>query len=158
MARGVYTVVSQAVSIPATNAMDIFELNTPSDKVVELISAFLGQSSDAGDAADELLRVRVRSGMTTSGSGGSTATPQKTSSGDAAAGTTVETNNTTVASGGTIVEHVEETFNVRGGWIYKPVPEERIFFPPSSRIVLNIPTGPADALTGSATLTFREYP
>lgn len=154
MPRGTYTVVFQAVAVTA--AQDFFELNAPSTAAVEIISVTIGQSSDAGDAQDEMLRVRIRSGMTSSGSGGSAPTPVKTAPLDAAAAATAEVNNTTASSGGTIIEHVDECFNVRGGWVYMPPPEARIIVAPSGRLAVNLPTAPADSLTMSGTLTFRE--
>ena len=68
MAGRIYTVEFEGTAVTA--AVDFFELTPADDKPIEILGLFLSQSSDAGDAADELLRYRVIRGHTTSGSGG----------------------------------------------------------------------------------------
>src|SRR5689334_2124266 len=113
MARA-YSVQFEAVAVSA--AVDFFELTPADDKPVKIIGLFLSQSSDAGDAQDELLRYQVIRGHTTSGSGGASPTPVPLgSSAGAAAGFAAETNNTTIASSGTTTLLHSDTFNVRAG-------------------------------------------
>jgi hypothetical protein len=105
-----------------------------------------------------MLRVAILRGHTTSGSGGSAATPAPlNSSADTAAGATAETNNTTIASAGTAVTLHAETFNIRAGWQYIPTPEMR---PGASQanttIVVRLMAAPADELRVSGTLIFEE--
>lgn len=149
-----YTVAFSAVTVSA--AEDLFEITPADDKPVKLRGLFIGQSSDAGDAQDEMLQVSIIRGHTTSGSGGSAPTPQPLSSSDTAAGFTAEVNNTTMASAGTAVTLHTDTFNVRAGYA--------MWFPPEScpmasqantTIVVRI-TAPADSLTMSGTLYIEE--
>ena len=149
-----YTVAFSAVTVSA--AEDLFEITPAGDKPVKLRGLFIGQSSDAGDAQDEMLQVSIIRGHTTSGSGGSAATARQLSSIDTAAGLAAEVNNTTTASAGTTHTLHTDTFNVRAGY--------QLWFPPEccpmasqadTTIVVRI-TAPADALTMSGTLYVEE--
>lgn len=156
MARGVFSVPFQAVAVTA--AQDLFYLATDASTIIEVMSIFVSQSSDFGDAQDELLRVRFRSGMTTVGSGGSSVTPAVVAiGGTAAAGVTARVNDTTASSGGTIVDAYEDCFNVRAGWPYVPPPEIRFVIPVSTKFAVNLPSAPADSLTMSGTLIYRTF-
>jgi len=153
----IYTSVFQAVAVTA--AQDLLSLLATSTAPLELIYASISQSSDAGDAQDELLRIRIRRGMTTVGSGGSAPAMSPTNPREtlAAASATCRANDTTAASAGTIVEMLEETWNVRSGpWIYFPAPEARIHCDISTRVAINLPAAPADSLTMSGTIIWRE--
>jgi hypothetical protein len=141
-----YKIQFTAVTISA--AQDLFEINVASTKVCRLISAYFGQSSDAGDAEDEQLRWSIITAHSTSGSGGSSATPQPDDPGDAAFAGTAEVNNTTQATGGSPITRASDCFNVRGGLAYRPHEREQIWIPPSGRLVFTV-TAPADAITGS---------
>lgn len=153
MANGTYSVVSQRVAVTA--AQDLALLVTGSGSPIEIVYAYVGQSSDFGDAQDELLALRWRTGMTTNGSGGSAPTPQIIR-GDAACAATARVNDTTASSTGTILELHEECWNVRAGWVYFPPPESRIKIGVSAKLALNLPVAPADSLTVSITIVFRE--
>lgn len=149
-----YAVTFSAVAVTAQQ--DFFEVVAPGTISCVLHSVYLSQSSDAQDAQDELLGVAIKSGQTTSGSGGSAPTPVPLDFGDAASGATAEVNNTTKASAGTIVTHHSDTFNVRAGWNYRPTPEERVAFRGGRRLTVELLTTPADSLTMSGTLIFEE--
>lgn len=154
MAGRSYSVVFSAVAVTA--AQDIFEITPADDKPVNILGLFIGQSSDAGDAQDEMLQVSIIRGFTASGTGGSAATPAPLDNIDTAAGFTAEVNNTTVANTGTSVTLHTDTFNVRAGY--------QIWFPPecypratqaNTTLVVRI-TAPADSLTMSGTLYVQE--
>lgn len=154
MAGRSYSVVFSAVAVTA--AQDIFEITPADDKPVNILGLFIGQSSDAADAQDEMLQVSIIRGFTASGSGGSAATPAPLDNIDTAAGFTAEVNNTTGANTGTSVTLHTDTFNVRAGY--------QIWFPPecypratqaNTTLVVRI-TAPADSLTMSGTLYVQE--
>ena len=116
----VYTAVFEDVAVSA--AQDFFEIAAPSDAIVEVHSVRIGQTSDVGDSAAEILAISfVRGQGATSGSGGSTPTPNPTHAGYAAAGSTVEANNTTkmVAGGGSLQVLYNDTFNLQVGFLYQ---------------------------------------
>ncbi|MBP8301429.1 MAG: hypothetical protein KA020_13765, partial [Planctomycetes bacterium] len=66
-----YAVTFNAVAVSA--AQDLFEITPGDDKPCEIVSLSIGQYSDAGDAAAELLGIQIIRGFTASGSGGSSA-------------------------------------------------------------------------------------
>jgi len=134
---------------------DLWELNAPADSVVVIHSIVIGQNSDYGDAAAEGLTLQLSRSTGTSGSGGTTPTAAAHQVGDAAFGGTVEANNTTQATTTTVIR--ADAFNIQGGWVYQPTPEERIVISPSGRVVLELPSAPTpDAITMSSTITFEE--
>lgn len=151
----VYTVTF--ANVAATAVQDLFTIPSGSTQVIKILSAFIGQSSDEGDAQAELLRIRVRraSGAYTQGSGGSTPTANPHRFSDTAfAGGTVHANDTTQGSGGTITTIFEETFNVQAGWYYTPTPEEVFVLSGSQFFILDLPGAPTDELTISGRVTF----
>ena len=149
-----YTASFEDVAVSAIQ--DIFEVVAPADAVVIIHEIKLGQTSDTGDSAEEILRVEMTFGYTTSGSGGAAITARPHELGDAAFGGTVERNNTTQAVNGTGVVRNAETFNIRVGWQYTPTPEMRMVISPSARFVLELPAAPADAVTMTGSITFEE--
>jgi len=154
MSGRTYSVIFSAVSVSA--AQDLFEISPASNKPIEIIGIELGQSSDAGDAQDELLQISFIRGHATSGSGGSSPTPQPLEPNEAAAGFTAETNNTTVASTGTAVTLQTGCWNVRAGYInWFPEGCRPAATSSSSSLVVR-QTAPADAITMSGTLYVRE--
>jgi len=154
----VFTATFTAVAVSA--AQDLFELVAPATSRLEILEIDIGQVSDAGDAAAEMLGITLVRGNTTSGSGGSTATPVNLKPWSRAAATTVETNNTTTASNGSPVTLYSTTFNVQAGWIYRPhrkdgLDDEIISVAAGERFCVRI-TAPADEVTMSGTIKFRE--
>jgi hypothetical protein len=150
-----YTAVINAVAVSA--AQDLFALKTSANVPLILHECRIGQTTDKGNAAEEILRVRILRGTTTLGSGGTTPTPQPADPGDAAAVCTTHVNDTTPSSAGTQVTLLEDTFNDRAGWLYVPVPEDRFLCPVGTIISINLPTAPANSITVSATLIFEEF-
>lgn len=150
----VYTVTFDAVAVSA--AQDLFELTSADDKPIELVRMVLFQSSDVGDAADENLQIKIIRGNTTSGSGGTSPTPQPVSPGAPAAGFTAEVNNTTVASSGTAVTVFAGGWNVRAGMDLWLADEERPGANQGNTLIRVTQSAPADAITMSGTLWVRE--
>lgn len=157
MAR-VYTVSFENITVSA--AQDLFELTPADDKPIELLGLYLsnvGGTADAGDAQEELLRLLVRRGYTTSGSGGSAPTPAPLDPNDAAAGFTAEVNNTTVATTGTTADLHADGWNVRVPYQVVWPPEMR---PKASQanttIVVRLVGAPADGIAMSGTLYVKE--
>lgn len=150
-----YSLTFSAVAVTA--AQDLFELVPATDKPIRIHEIRVGQTSDAGDAQDELLQINIIRGYTSSGSGGTaTLTPNALDQNDAACGiTNAEINNTTQASGGSPVTLLTDAFNVRSGWLYMPTPETRPRIAAGTRVVVTI-TAPADSLTMSGTIIFEE--
>jgi len=136
------------VSTAVTAAVDLAEIVTAATHICIIHSIYLHQSTEAGDAQEEQLRLAFKTGQTTSGSGGNTGvTPVPRLLGDAAHGMTVETFNTTKASAGTIVTHGAWPWNLRQAFEKIFTPETKIFIPPSTRATLELVAAPADSVT-----------
>ena len=145
-------------NVAVTVAQDFFEIDPATNKTVVIHGFGIYQYSDLADAAEEILRLSIVRGHTTSGSGGSTMTPAPlSSSADTAAGdTTIEINNTTIAStaGTTLYIHY---MNTRAG--------VEVWYPPEARpvasaadttIVLRLLAAPADSLSMGGFIVFEE--
>ena len=150
----IYTVQFSGVAVTAQQ--DLFELVAPADAVVAIHDIHLSQLTEVGDAAEEELLLLLKSGQTTSGSGGTAPTAVPKELGDAAFGGTVEVNNTTKASLGTIVTHYPWHWNVRVPFDKIFTPETRPILSPSRRATLELATTPADSITMAGSMTFEE--
>lgn len=142
-------------NVAVTAAQDFFEVNAPSTGPVCIHGATVFQTSDVGDAAEEILRLLWIKNASTTGSGGSTPTAVDIGLSAATFGGSVKCNNTTAATGGTPLTVRPDGWNVRGTYDFIPTPETRLWIPASGRIVLNLPSAPADSLTVSGVITFE---
>lgn len=151
----VYTVEAEGVAVTA--AVDLCELTPGDDSPVQWFGFFVGQSSDVGDAAEEILRYRIIRGHTTGGSGGAAPTPRPVGPNEAAVGFAAETNNTTAASAGTTHNLHSDTFNIRVGeklWI--PEGAEWGADQGDTTLLARLMAAPIDSLTMSQTHYVRE--
>lgn len=140
-----------------TVAADLFELTPADDKPIRVLSLNLHQTSDFGDAQDEVISLVWVRGNTTSGSGGSTSTPRPCNPSDTAAAFTVEIANTTAASSGTAVNLPRHGFNVRGG-LERPYTPDEVFEATQANtlLVLRMAAAPADSLTIGGSILVEE--
>ena len=154
-----YAVSFSAVAVSA--AQDLFELTAPANAAarIRLHSLSVIQTSDVAAADSEVLSVTLLrySSASTSGSGGSAATPVALESGDPAATFAAEANNTTAATGGTNVTLAVTGFNVLAGleWSLPIPPDRKPAAINGERLVLRL-SAPADALTVSGTAIVEE--
>lgn len=142
-----------------TAAQDLFEVLAATGKPVRILGWHLVQTTELGDAAEEILRIETVRGVgATTGSGGSSVTPQQLDNDDAAAGATVETNNTTrLTAGGGSLETLEQYgWNVRVPWTHFYTPELAPRVKPGEYWTLSLPAAPADSVTLGGTLWIEE--
>jgi hypothetical protein len=151
---GVYTVQFNGVAVTA--AQDLFELVAASGKPIVILGFSLSQSTEVGDTAEEALSILLKSGQSTSGSGGSTPTPVANDSTMAAAGFTAEANNTTKASTGTIVTHGAWAWNIRVPLDVLFTQEQQLVMAASRRCTLELATTPADSITLNGVIWVQE--
>lgn len=152
MTQGIiFSVPFNAVSVSAQQ--DFFEINVPATGVVFLHEINVSQSTLKGDAAEVFYNILLKSGATTSGSGGTT--PTAFNAQGATYGGTIEVNNTTKATGGTITTRRAHYWNVRGDFIQIYTPETRPRFAPSSRNTIELATTPGSAITASGFIIFE---
>ena len=106
-----------------TAQIDVFELQPADDKPVLIHGIRIWQTSDLGDAAEEIIGLQVLRGYTTSGSGGATPTKDPKNPADTTAGFTAECRNTTLATTTTAKVLFGDAWNVRMPYTYTFNPE-----------------------------------
>ncbi len=134
-----------------TAQIDFFELTAASGKPCRIHEIYLANSTDVGDAQEEMLTLKLKraSGSVTSGSGGSAPTPVPQDPVDTASGLAAEVNNTTklVVGSGTITDERLYAWNVRMPFEKIFTPECRPLIVPGEKKVLELTTTPADSIT-----------
>lgn len=149
-----YTVQFSGVNITAQQ--DLIELLAGADKPITIHEIFLSQSTEIGDAQEEGLSILLKSGQTTTGSGGTTPTAIPKDVDDSASGVTAKANNTTKATAGTPVTHYAWNWNVRVPLQIIFTPETRPYAKGQRRMTLELATTPADSITASGYIVFSE--
>ncbi len=153
-----YSARFEAVAVSA--AQDLFSLGSPTSGLAILHAIFLAQTSDVGDAAEIIEEVRIVTGNTTVGSGGSAPAAIPYQLADVPT-VTVRANDTTeVSAGAQVIKH-SDAFNVRVGWQYIPTPETRIMWNKliagtKTFLGIQLPNAPASPITMTGTVIFEE--
>ncbi len=152
----VYVIDIAATAV--TVAADVIEITPADDKPVIVHGFDILQTTDVGDAAEEIIGLVWVRGHTTSGSGGTSGiTPRPVNPSDAAAGLTAESLNTTAASTGTGVNLQRHGWNIRMPLTMIYTPETR---PQASQanttLVLRMADAPTDSITISGSVTVEE--
>lgn len=151
---------TQTAAVAVTAAVDLYEVLAATAKPIRIHAWGIMQTTDVGDAAEEVLRINeVRGvGSVTSGSGGTSPTVHPLDDNDATAGATVEANNTTrMAVGtGTLETLSERGWNIRIPYECIYTPEMRPRVNPGDRWTIGIVAAPADSVTISTYLVFEE--
>lgn len=153
-----FTARFEGVSVTA--AQDVFSLGSPTSGVGVLHAVYLSQTSDVGDSGEIIEEVRIVTGNTTVGSGGSAPTAIPLQLGDAPT-VTVRANDTTEVTAGTQVIKFSDSWNVRVGWQYVPTPEMRIHFNEliagtTTFLAVQLPNIPGSGITMTGTIVFEE--
>lgn len=148
-----YTAQFSAVAV--TVASDLFEITVATDKPIRIHGFSIWQTTDVGDAAEEVIGVSIIRGVT-AGSGGTSVTPTPTGDdADTAAGATVNRTTTTASTGGTRVDGTG--WNVRVPCDFWPPPEWRPRIDAGvDPVVIKLDAAPADSLTISGYCRFEE--
>lgn len=154
-----HTAVFKGVAVVAQQ--DLFEVKASASSIIRIHGFVISQSSEVGDAQEEMLQLTCNrgTGTVTSGSGGTTATVTPRMRGDAAFGGVVEVNNTTkIAVGtGTLTTDLEvHTWNERVPYVWWYPPEARPLILPSDYWTLELETTPADSITMSGTIYLEQ--
>jgi hypothetical protein len=146
----IYTVTKNAA---LTTAADLVEFNAPSTAIWVLHALSIAQQTKI---TAEQLNITLKRNWSTSGSGGSSATPVPLLAGDTAAGGTVEVFNTTRANSGTPLTVLDDAFDILSGWEKIWTPETRPIVAPGARLVWGLETAPAASMTIAVTAIFEE--
>lgn len=148
-----YAITAASTASP-TAAFDALEV-TLATGVGRLWRVYLWQTTDIGDAAEEVLRVEVIRGHATSGSGGQTTVITPMNAFDSAATFAAELLNTTVASTGSPVGLGVVGWNIRMplDWLFPP--EQLPVIRTTERLVVRV-SAPADAITVNCSAVFEQ--
>lgn len=145
---GVFSVHGDAQAV--STAITVLELTAPSSGMLEILRAWVVQSSSTTSA---MARIQIlRKSATITGTA-SPPSPVPHQIGQAASGITVKWKATAEGTDGVIP--IDDAFNVLNGWLYLPVPEERIWVPPSGILALKFPAAPPSA-NWTFGMSFRE--
>ena len=140
-------------AIAVTTATDLFHI-TVTDTVV-LHQLDLCQTTDLGDAAEEVLRIGMYRAVT-GGSGGTALTEVPYVDGDDTAATAVALGcNSSISTGGTLLHIFGWNIRVPFQQIWTPETRPRIDST-EDPIVFRLMAAPADSVTISGTLVFEE--
>jgi hypothetical protein len=141
-------------AVAVTAATDIFQITPVADRPVVIYSLVLGQTTDLGDAAEEVLMIGLYRDVT-AGSGGTAETEYGYSNAASAAVLTV---NTSASTGGTLIDIIP--WNIRIPLQWEPIPELR---PKLSNLAAEGPAhafrliaAPTDSITISGVLKWAE--
>ena len=154
-----HTAIFKAVAVTAQQ--DFFEVKASASASVLVHGFVLSQSTELGDAQEEMLQLTTNrgSGTVTSGSGGGSATISRRRRGDPAFGGAVEINNTTKLAVGTGTLDTDlEVFNwnERVPFMFWYPPEARPMILPGEYWTLELETTPADSVTISGTIYLEQ--
>lgn len=155
MVPGRFYTLTWDAATAVTTIIDIFEIDPAADKPVVIHELCIWQTTELGDAMEEIIPISVRRGYTTSGSGGAAAVIGKGLSGDSTAGFAAECRNTTVATTGTPDILHQDGWNVRVPYIWTPTPAEQPFSP-NPILVVRLDAAPGDTTTIAASLKVEE--
>jgi len=155
-----YTVSFDAATAVSAQ-IDIFWIAPADDKPVELQELTLWQTSDFGDAQDEVIGLEIIRGFTTVGSGGS-ASPligKFDSPGGTAIAATCRCRDTTLATAGTTDILHMDGWNVRSPYIWTPPTDDWVPFATQAQtsLVVRLLAAPVDAITMNASCKIREF-
>lgn len=142
-----------------TTATDLFECTPAADRAMVIIAMKLCQTTDLGDAQEEVLRIGIYEDVTAGSTGTAiTETPYSNESGVAANTAAVVVNRGTASTGGTLIDIIG--WNIRVPLFWEPPPMAPVKFsniaaegPVSSFRLLSAPT---DSITISGSLIWTE--
>jgi hypothetical protein len=137
-----------------TTATDVFELTCPSTCRAEFLMMELGQTTDLGDAQEEVLRIGLYRGATAGATGTALTEQPFADSNDGPAEATVVANRGTASTGGTLLQIITWNIRIPTQWIW--IPEMRPVTEISTVSTFRLLTAPTDSITISGTLIWRE--
>lgn len=142
-----YSVQVNAQAVTA--AKDLVRISAPSTMVLCVLRAWVSQSGGVTSEQNRVLLQRASDAQT-----GTSETPQAIEVGDPAATFTAQTLTTDHTLTGDPI--IDEGFNWVSGYLWVPAPEDRIWVPPSGRLVLRLASAPSASKTVSAGMTVVE--
>jgi hypothetical protein len=131
-----------------STAITVLQLTAPSTMVLELLSASATQTTSTTSLQSNIRILRKTATATVT-----SLTPLKIMAGGPAPSSTGGRTATVEGTDGDVL--IDDGFNILNGWYWQPVPEERIWVPPSGIVALKFAAAPTSA-TWTTRLVFRE--
>jgi len=148
---GPFSVIMNNVAV--TGAITLIQVKAGAASTVEVLKAWVSQGSSTV-STQQRIQINRKSGTATVTS----ATPAALTGGttaDAVGGTSATGTNAS-AEGTDSTVLINDVFNILNGWLYVPIPEERITIPPGGFLGLKFPTAPGSSTTYTAGIIFQE--
>ena len=134
---------------------DLWEITAAADRPVEIVGWTLFQTTDLGDANEEVLELTIERGVT-AGSGGTASTEiDYGARGESTPDTAINHLVTTAHTGGTII--FSKGWNIRIPEEFWLPPELYAYFDAATDPTTVTMSAPADAITVGGTIFLREY-
>lgn len=146
----IYTATASGFSSAA--ALDLFEIAAPSTDIVVVHEIGVSQLADVGDAAEEMLLLQWKLGVTTGTATALNANPILV--GDSADASTLKYNSTVASTSGNVM--YSWYWNIRVPFQHIWTPETRPVLAPSQVAALYQATTPADSITYGIYIVFEE--
>lgn len=144
----VYTATTEIAAVAA--AQTLLTVAAPADQVLVLLRAWISQLDLV---VSEMLKVQIQR-ASVPGTGTAILPERHATTDSTFGGTVLEDHSVEPTFTGRELEN--EQFNVLNGWIYVPMPEDRIWIPRAGILGLRLATAPSAATTISAALVFGE--
>ena len=135
-----------------TAATGLMELANAADRIALVHEIALSQLLDFADAAEEMLLLNVKKGITT-GTAGTGATEVQFDGGDAAP-TAVGQYSQGVSTAGSLIQSIY--WNIRIPFQHIYTPETRPVLGPNEKFVVELATAPADSITFGGYMIWEE--
>lgn len=138
-----------------TTATDVFEVTVAADKGCTIHMMELCQTTDLGDASEEVLRIGLYRGVTAGATGTALTEVAYTNAGSPAVGAAVVANRGTASTGGTLIDMLGWNVRIPTRWIWTP--ETRPYIgPDDDPFSFRLLAAPADSITVSGVLVWEE--
>ena len=150
-----YSAASGTAFAAATAAeMELIQLGGDAAAIGVIHELRIGQTTEAGDAAAEMLEVKIFR-ATTLGAGTTMEALEGLIPGSPVAKLLPKYNSTTLSTVLSLIH--ADAFNVQAGWLYLPTPETRVVVPAvaTEGVVVQI-SAPLDSITFSVTVVWEE--
>lgn len=121
-----------------STAITLAQITAGNAKPVSIVKAWINQSTVTSSQQAQVQLLLKSSGATVT-----SFTPLKLDAG--AGASTATAGHTATVEGTDSTVYVSEGFNILNGWLYVPIPEERIVFPSSSIVAIKFGAAPTSA-------------
>ena len=143
--------VTQTARFAISASITLLQVVAPTTAGLEVLRAWASQDSSTSSVQNSIAILRKSASATVTACNVTPLSPWT-----AAASATSGGSATSEGTDGLVL--YQDSFNILNGWLYLPVPEERIYVPPGSTIALKFMAAPPTSASFVAGFVFRELP